>query len=111
MVTIGSNSAKVPESAMTGFLIAQDGLTNVKPTVKANPPKWLGLLNEKEKAILKLIARGHDNKAIAKELFMAEQTIKNYISNIYSKMEVRDRVQASLKAIEAGLTSDDHNQN
>lgn len=111
MVTLGAKSAKVPESAMTGFLMAQAGLINAKPIASRKPPKWLGLLNEKEKEILNLIAHGHDNKEIAKQLFMAEQTIKNYISNIYSKMDVHDRVQASLKAIEAGLTGSDDNQN
>jgi DNA-binding CsgD family transcriptional regulator len=66
-------------------------------------PVWLENLNEKEREVLILVAQGYSNKEIAKQLFMAEQTVKNYVSLIYSKLEVHDRVQASLKAIEAGL--------
>ncbi len=60
-------------------------------------------LTEREKDVLKLMAQGLENKEIAEKLFFAEQTIKNYVSNIYSKLEVHDRVQATLIAIEDGL--------
>lgn len=82
------------------------GLRNGKTTENncANEPAWLGELNEKEREVLILLAQGYTNKEIAKQLFVAEQTIKNYVSTIYSKLDVHDRVQASLKAIDAGLT-------
>lgn len=67
------------------------------------PPPWLAELNERERTILRLIAQGCNNKEIANQMFVAEQTIKNYISVIYNKIGVHDRVHASLKAIEAGL--------
>lgn len=66
-------------------------------------PVWLGELSNREKDILRLLAKGYDNKEIAKRLYIAEQTVKNYVSIIYSKMGVKDRVQASRFAIEAGL--------
>lgn len=66
-------------------------------------PPWLGELTEREKQILSLLAQGHSNKEIAQTIHVAEQTVKNYVSAIYCKMGVRDRVQASLKAVEAGL--------
>lgn len=66
-------------------------------------PEWVEALNEREKAILSLLAQGCSNREIAQRLFMAEQTVKNYVSTIYAKMGVHDRVQASLKAVEAGF--------
>jgi DNA-binding NarL/FixJ family response regulator len=66
-------------------------------------PAWLDELSNREKDILWLLANGHDNKEIAKRLYLAEQTVKNYVSAIYCKMGVRDRVQASRLAVAAGL--------
>lgn len=60
-------------------------------------------LSKREKEILKLIAKGHDNKEIAKTMFIAEQTVKNHVSTIYSKLEARDRIQAMQIAIKANL--------
>jgi len=68
-------------------------------------PDWLDELSDKEKEILALLAQGYDNKEIAKRIYAAEQTVKNYVSIIYSKLGVKDRVQASLLAIRAGLDS------
>lgn len=61
-------------------------------------------LSSREKEILQLMAEGLDNKEIAGKLFIAEQTVKNYVSVIYSKLEVRDRVQASRMVLESGFT-------
>jgi DNA-binding NarL/FixJ family response regulator len=69
----------------------------------AGDPAWLKLLNDREKDILWLLAKGYDNKEIAARLYLAEQTVKNYVSVIYDKMGVRDRVQASRLAAEADL--------
>ena len=49
------------------------------------------------------ISKGYTNKEIAEKLFIVEQTVKNHVSTIYSKLGVRDRVQALRLAIEAGL--------
>jgi DNA-binding NarL/FixJ family response regulator len=64
-------------------------------------------LSDREKKILQLMAQGLDNKEIAKTLYIAEQTVKNHVSIIYSKLGVRDRVQASRLVIEAGLDKED----
>jgi DNA-binding CsgD family transcriptional regulator len=76
----------------------------------ANKPKWLKKLNEREKQILSLMAQGYDNREIAKRIHVAEQTVKNNISAIYGKLQVSGRVQASLKAIEAGLTDKENGE-
>ncbi len=60
-------------------------------------------LSSREKEILQLMAEGLDNKEIAKILFIAEQTVKNYVSVIYSKLGVKDRIQASRMVMKAGL--------
>lgn len=60
-------------------------------------------LTEREREILTLVAKGIPNRQIAESLFLAEGTVKNHMSNILSKLGVRDRTQAALKAKELGL--------
>ncbi len=57
-------------------------------------------LTERETEILRLMAGGYSNKEIANALDVAEGTVKNHVSNILSKMGVRDRTRAVLKAFE-----------
>ena len=59
-------------------------------------------LTERETEILRLMAGGYSNKEIANSLGVAEGTVKNHVSNILSKMGVRDRTRAVLKAFEMG---------
>jgi DNA-binding NarL/FixJ family response regulator len=54
---------------------------------------------EKEVAILRLLAGGYSNTEIARTLFLAEGTVKNYVSTILDKLGTRDRTRAVLKAI------------
>ena len=60
-------------------------------------------LSERELEILRLIAQGASNREIAGTLFLAEGTVKNHVTNILGKLEVRDRTQAALKAKDNGL--------
>jgi DNA-binding NarL/FixJ family response regulator len=55
--------------------------------------------SEREVAILRLLAGGYSNKEIARSLFLAEGTVKNYVSVILEKLDTRDRTRAVLKAI------------
>lgn len=57
------------------------------------------LFSEREVAILRLLAGGYSNKEIARALFLAEGTVKNYVSTILDKLDTRDRTRAVLKAI------------
>jgi len=71
-----------------------------------SPPASAGLiepLSDRECEILRLIARGSSNREIADALFITEGTVKNHITNILSKLDVRDRTQAALKARELGV--------
>jgi DNA-binding NarL/FixJ family response regulator len=60
-------------------------------------------LTEREREILAMVATGASNREIAEALFITEGTVKNHLSNILSKLGVRDRTQAALKAKELGL--------
>jgi len=60
-------------------------------------------LSDRELEILGMIADGANNREIAGTLFLAEGTVKNHVTNIISKLGVRDRTQAALKAREIGL--------
>ena len=55
--------------------------------------------NEREVAILRLLAGGYSNREIAKAVFLSEGTVKNYVSEILDKLVTRDRTRAVLKAI------------
>ena len=56
--------------------------------------------------MLALIARGRSNKLIARELGVAEKTVKTHVSHILAKLGVSDRTQAALHAVRAGLVAD-----
>ena len=60
-------------------------------------------LTEREIDVLGLIATGATNKEIAKELFISEGTVKNHVSNILSRLALRDRTQAAIFARENNL--------
>jgi DNA-binding NarL/FixJ family response regulator len=55
--------------------------------------------NDREIAILRLLAGGYSNREIAKAVFLSEGTVKNYVSDILDKLGTRDRTRAVLKAI------------
>ncbi|WP_456275997.1 response regulator [Bacillus sp. AK128] len=60
-------------------------------------------MTNREMEVLRLIVAGSDNRQIASKLYLSEGTVKNYISSIYSKLGVTDRIQAILKTQEERL--------
>jgi DNA-binding NarL/FixJ family response regulator len=60
-------------------------------------------LSERELEIVRLLARGMTNREIAQRLYLAEGTVKNYVTNILGKIGARDRTQAALRAQKLGL--------
>lgn len=72
------------------------------PVTPAHPAAFADL-SEREREVLTLIAQGLPNAAIAERLVLSPKTVRNYISEIFSKLQVANRVQAILRAREAGL--------
>ena len=60
-------------------------------------------LTEREREILALIAQGRSNSEIAQSLVISMKTVRNYVSSIFSKLQVADRAQAIIRAREAGM--------
>jgi DNA-binding NarL/FixJ family response regulator len=60
-------------------------------------------LTAREREILELIARGMNNAAITQRLVLSPKTVRNHISNIFSKLQVADRAEAIVRAREAGM--------
>lgn len=74
----------------------------------ATPAEPFPELTAREREVLDLIAQGHNNAKIARLLFVSPKTVRNHISNIFTKLQIADRTQAILRAREAGLGGDDH---
>jgi len=72
----------------------------------AAPPQAFPELTEREHEILTLIAQGYSNPVIAERLVLSPSTVRNYVSNIFSKLQVVDRSQAIVRARERGLGYD-----
>jgi len=60
-------------------------------------------LSARETEVLRLVAQGHSNPSIARELFLSEATIKTHLLHAFEKLEVGDRTRAVTKAMELGL--------
>jgi DNA-binding NarL/FixJ family response regulator len=73
------------------------------PSVPFVPHAVASTLTKRELDVLRLIANGQSNKEIADALGTAEATVKNQASSIFSKLGVRDRTRAVLRAIELGV--------
>jgi DNA-binding NarL/FixJ family response regulator len=77
------------------------GLEQARPDFPSlNPPDPL---TERETEVLRLMVAGHSNREIADAFAMSEGTVKNHVSSILSKLGVRDRTRAVLKALELGF--------
>lgn len=73
------------------------------PPAPPPQPERLALLTERERHILAMLAQGHANQEISDRLAISIGTVKNHISSILSKLDVRDRTQAALWAQQHGL--------
>jgi DNA-binding NarL/FixJ family response regulator len=72
-------------------------------TRPALPVELFPELTESERKVLALMAQGESNEQIARQLSFSNKTVRNYVSNIFSKLQVADRAQAIIKARQAGM--------
>ena len=96
----------VLRQAIDGTVFTAIGLPHTDDT-----PAHTAGLTERETAILSALARGLSNDAIAKELWVAEQTVKFHLTKIYRKLGVSNRTEAARLAYQNGLVEspiDDH---
>lgn len=103
------------ETILAGVRAAAAGEALIAPKVAASlvrrlrtsgageRPQPRAVLSEREQEVLRLIAAGKDNDAIASELFISRHTVKNHISSILLKLEVTNRVQAAVVAVRAAM--------
>ncbi|NJN14940.1 MAG: response regulator transcription factor [Oscillochloris sp.] len=81
-------------------------VTQPAPTPQAPKSERLQLLTERELAILRMLAGGNTNQEISDQMAISIGTVKNHISSILGKLDVRDRTQAALWAVQHGLGAD-----
>src|SRR5436853_416102 len=78
-------------AAIFGQGIAQRILAYFAPGTR--PPTPLPELTDREREVLDLLAKGHGNMAIAQRLFLSEKTVRNHVSNVFTKLHVADRAE------------------
>lgn len=86
---------------MLHFFAAQPAAP--RDTAQSNYNLVFAELTEREREVLGLIARGFTNSVIAERLVISPKTVRNYITEIFSKLQVADRAQAIIRARDAGL--------
>ena len=96
--TVADGGSLVQPAVTQRLLSGLEGLHNAFVSLEQPDP-----LTDRETEILRLMAGGFSNKEIANSLGVAEGTVKNHVSNILSKLGVRDRTRAVLKAFELKL--------
>ncbi len=90
------------EPGLTGTLVGE--FRRLAEAVSAaSPVHDITALTEKEVEILRYVAGGMSNKEIAEKLAYSEKTVKNYLSIIFQKLNIRDRTQAAIYALRQGL--------
>jgi DNA-binding NarL/FixJ family response regulator len=90
---------------LTRKVLAEFSRMAASPAAEAQPQPLLSPLTERELEVLQALAHGLSNREIAAQLVITEGTVKNHVSNLIDKLEVRDRTQAVLKGQELGLIS------
>lgn len=85
---------------IVGAAVAAKALTAV---AAPRPPAVFPELTDREREVLDLIARGHDNATISRRLVLSPKTVRNHVSNVLGKLGLPDRSAAIVRAREAGL--------
>ncbi len=106
---IGSDDlVKAIESVGRGDALLDPAVTQrvfqeVRRAVKEEEASAFAHLSQQEKHVLLLVSEGKTNREIAKNLFLGEGTVRNYVSSILSKLSVNNRAEAAAYAVEHSL--------
>ena len=92
--------------AVFGPAVASRVLSYLTRPLSARDPLLFPELSDREREVLTLIARGSTNSEIARTLVVSPKTVRNHVSNIFSKLQVSDRAEAVARARSAGLGAD-----
>lgn len=92
--------ARVVRAAAAGEVYVSQSLAGemLVSLTQGKAPDPLQELTSREREILALIGNGHTNRTIGEKIFLSEQTVKHYVTNILQKLQVRSRVEAALLA-------------
>lgn len=82
-----------------------DDFKKVKEEVPGHPEHPISELTEREATILRLLAQGDSNQEIAEALGISEKTVRNRLSEIFSKLRLNNRTQAALYALREGIAT------
>ena len=91
--TVAAGGSYVTPSLATRILMSMNS-----PMVATSDKDMIDSLTKREEQILKLVADGKSNKEVGKTLGLQEKTVRHYMTNILQKMQVRNRVEAAIKA-------------
>lgn len=98
-----ANGGALIQPSITRKVLAEFNRLAAAPGKPSTHPDLIEPLTERELDVLRSIAGGLSNKEIAEKLFITEGTVKNHVSSLIAKLNVRDRTQALLRAQELGL--------
>lgn len=104
ILTVHAGGVVLPQD-MTAEIVKELKKTKVDSIAEQHAPKQIEQLTEREVEVLRELGYGLNNKEIAEKLFITEGTVKNHVSNIISKLELRDRTQAAIFAVRYGVTA------
>jgi two-component system, NarL family, response regulator len=96
-----------PDELLDAIRAVHQDQSYVSPTVGAKLAERMQMpeLSDREVEVLRLLATGKSNQEIGKLLSITERTVKFHVNNILSKLEVRDRTQATLVALKRGIAA------
>jgi DNA-binding NarL/FixJ family response regulator len=100
-IRVVSEGAAIVAPTITRRLLDRFG--DKLPSTRERPPTRLDILTEREREVLRLLARGLSNAEIARRLVVSETTVKTHVGNVLTKLGLRDRVQAVVHAYETGI--------
>ena len=98
--TVAAGGALI-EPSVARKVVAE--FARLAPPARSPETGLLEPLSAREREVLRLLAKGLSNREIAARLSLAEGTVKNYVTNVLQKLDVRDRTQAAVRAHELGV--------